>query len=382
MSEFPSRVSAIEPSATVRIGDLAAKRRAKGHDVIDLSVGDPDFVTPSHIRSAAKAALDNGETHYTSSAGLPELRKEIVKKLKEQNDIQAAASNVIVTPGAKHGLFEVLFSLLSEDDEVVLLDPSWVSYEAITRMCGGEVRRITLDSNTGFSLGDTDLSEAITNRTQVIILNTPSNPTGAVLSESDLRRIRDLAIDHDVWVIADEIYERISYDVTPVSIASFEGMAERTITVNGFSKSYAMTGWRVGYYVAPDRLIEQTSKVQSHTVTCATSFAQHGAIEALKGPEQPVTEMRQSFKNRRDAAVRKLRSEGVNITCPDGAFYLFLPVDSTDDVALCKELLNKNVAVTPGSAFGVDGYIRLSYANDQQRVLEGIDRISEHLQTN
>jgi aspartate aminotransferase len=213
-----------------------------------------------------------------------------------------------------------------------------------------------------------------------VLVNTPANPTGAVFSRDDLAAIRDLAVDHDVWVIADEIYEKLRYTTDHISMASLEGMANRTVTINGFSKSHAMTGWRLGYYTAPDNLLEQAKKIQSHTVTCATSFAQYGALAALQGPQEPVEALRQTFEVRRNAAIEKLREEGLQIKCPDGAFYLFVPVAADDDVALCESLLaEEGVAVTPGSAFGVSGYIRISYANSEQRVLNGIDRLAEHL---
>jgi aspartate aminotransferase len=382
MSSYSSRVTALEPSATVRIGDLADELRSEGADIVDLSQGDPDFVTPEHIRTRAKESLDDGETHYTASVGIERLREAIAEKLRSENDLSADADRIAVTPGGKQALFEVLFALLDEGDEIVLLEPSWVSYEAIVTMCGGQVRRVGLDPATGFALGDADLEAAVTDETTAILVNTPGNPTGAVFDRTDLERIRDLAVDHDAWVIADEIYEKLVYGAEHVSIGSLDGMAERTVTVNGFSKSYAMTGWRLGYYHAPVELFEQATKVQSHTVTCATSFAQRGAVAALEGPQDPVAEMRETYRDRRDAAVERLREHGLDVTPPEGAFYLYLPVTADDDVALCERLLTeKNVAATPGTAFGVDGHVRLAYTTTTDRLLEGIDRIAEYLAT-
>jgi len=380
MSRVSSRISSVEPSATVRISNLASELSAEGKDIVDLSAGDPDFPTPDHIRSRAKDSLDEGQTHYTPSNGIVDLREAIASKLRRENNLSVTSDRVTVTPGGKQAIFEALFALLREGDEVVLLNPAWVSYKSIVTMCGGTTEAVRLDSNTGFTLGETDLSDTISNDTRAVIVNTPSNPTGAVLPKEYLQRIRDLAIDHDVWVISDEIYEKLIYDSTHTSIGSLEGMAERTVTINGFSKSHAMTGWRLGYYTAPDPILQQARKVQTHTVTCATSFAQHGACAALNGSQEPVRDMRATYRERRDAAMDKLNTEGIEIPSPNGAFYLFIPVTTDNDVKLCEDLLTEeHVAVTPGTAFGMSGYIRLSYANTKERVLEGIDRISGYL---
>jgi len=380
MYEYASRVMDVKPSATVRISSLSKELKSRGEDIVDLSAGDPDFPTPDHIRDRAKTSLDEGQTHYTPANGVPELRDAIAQKLRNENDVPVSAEEIIVTPGAKQGLFEALFSLLEEGDEVVVFDPAWVSYESIVKMCGGSLSRVKLDVEDDFTLGDTDLAAAITDETRAVIVNSPSNPTGAVFSRENLERIRDLAVDHDAWVIADEIYEKLTYGVDHVSLASMDGMADRTVTINGFSKSHAMTGWRLGYYTAPDSLLTQTGKVQSHTVTCATSFAQYGAVAALNGPQEPVKKMQTLFEKRRDAAVDALLDRGIDVSYPDGAFYLFVPVDSQDDVAVCETLLkDEGVAVTPGSAFGISGYVRISYANTQDRVVEGIERMAHRL---
>jgi aspartate aminotransferase len=380
MPRFSPRVTGVEPSATVRIADLAAEYRSKGRDVVDLSQGDPDFDTPAHIREAAADALEDGETHYTASAGLPDLREAIAAKLADENDVPTAPDRISVTPGGKQAIFEALFALLDEGDEVVLLDPSWVSYEAIVRMSGGTLNRVRLDPDRGFRIDETALRAAVTDETRAIVVNTPANPTGAVLPEADLSIVRDLCVEHDVWAIADEIYEAIRYGADHVSLASLSGMADRTVTVNGFSKSHAMTGWRLGYYTAPADLFEQAAKVQSHTVTCATSFAQRGAVAALEGPREPVEDMRATFERRRDVAMDDLADAGVTVPTPEGAFYLFLPVSTTDDVDLCETLLrDEGVAVTPGSAFGVPGYVRVSYAADEATIRDGIDALVPHL---
>ncbi|MFB6312047.1 MAG: pyridoxal phosphate-dependent aminotransferase [Salinirussus sp.] len=380
MSSFSRRVMNVEPSATVRIGDLAAELRSHGQEIVDLSQGDPDFDTPDHVRRAAREAIESGETHYTPSAGIQPLREAIARKLESDNDLDATPDSVTVTPGGKQALFETLSALLGEGDEVVLLDPSWVSYEAIVNLCGGRLNRVPLDPDSGFRLDESVLTEAIGDQTKAILINTPSNPTGAVLPRSDLMAIRDLCVDHDVWAVADEIYESIRYGVDHVSLGSLDGMRDRTVTVNGFSKSHAMTGWRLGYFHGPEPLVEQSRKVQSHTVTCATSFAQHGAVAALEGPQTPVDEMVGTFERRRDAAISTLSDAGLSVPTPDGAFYLFLPVTTDDDVGLCERLLEEDgLAVTPGSAFGMDGFVRVSYAAAVGDVERGIETLAPHL---
>lgn len=380
MGKFSDSVERVEPSATLRISDLASELEGKGADVVDLSVGEPDFTTPEHIRTEAKASLDRGETGYTPSAGIPDLREAIAHKLREENGLRVERDEVVVTPGAKQALFETIFSLVRDGDEVVLLDPAWVSYEAMVKMAGGELNRVTLDPETGFTPGDVDLAEAVSDDTRLMIVNTPSNPTGGVFSRDELERIRDLAVDHDFWVISDEIYEKIRYGAEHHSLGAMDGMSRRTVTVNGFSKSYAMTGWRLGYFVAPDEVRDQASKVHSHSVSCATSFAQRGGVAAVDGPQEPVEEMVEAFESRRDTLVDALADAGVEIPKPEGAFYAFVPVDAEDDAALCEEILQEeHVATTPGSAFGVPGYMRVSYATSEERIKEGVERFAPYL---
>ncbi len=381
MEQFSRRVGSVEPSATLKISDLAGKLEEEGNDVVDLSVGEPDFTTPEHIREEAKASLDKGETHYTPSNGYSGLREAIAHKLRRENELDIDREEVIVTPGAKQALFESIISLVDDKEEVVLLDPSWVSYQAMIKIAGGEPMRATLDPSTGFTPGDADIKEVVSSDTKAIIVNTPSNPTGAVFSKKDLEEIRDLAVDNDIWVISDEIYEKIIYgEATHHSIGSMEGMSNRTITVNGFSKSYAMTGWRLGYYTAPQSLLNQSSKVHSHSVSCATSFAQRGGMAALDGSQEPVEEMREKFRDRRDLLLKELEKIGIDMPKPRGAFYAFIPVDTEDSQALCEELLEEQyVAAIPGHAFGVEGYIRVSYANSKDRIREGIQRMAGYI---
>lgn len=370
----------IEPSATVQMGDTASQLRADGVDIIGLASGSPDFITPKHIRTAAKGALDEGMTQMTMTKGLPELRQAIADKLEADNGIETEPERIVVTPGSKYSLFQSISALVRSGDEVVILDPSWVSYSAMVELAGGTVKRAKLDPDTGFSLGSVDLSSVVDDETKALILNNPSNPTGAVFSSSELEEIRDLAIDHDFWVIADEIYEKMTYDVDHLSIGSLEGMTNRTITVNGFSKSYAMSGWRLGYFTAPEEVIESVTRMQSQTVSSATSFAQHGAVAALQGPQDAVAEMRRTYESRIGTAMDILGDAGIDIPRPQGAFYIFVPVRSDDDVKLCETILHEDhVATTPGSAFGVPGYVRLACTTDAERIETGIRRLTDYL---
>ncbi|MFW5928908.1 MAG: pyridoxal phosphate-dependent aminotransferase [Halobacteriota archaeon] len=379
MDGFSDRIGRVEPSATLRISDLASELERDGADVVDLSVGEPDFDTPQHVKQAAKNALDRGETGYTPTTGITDLREAIAHKLRVDNDLAVERDEVVVTPGAKQALFETIVTLLRDGDHVLLLDPAWVSYEAIVKIAGGEVDRLTLDPETGFTPGDVDVAEGVTRDTRLIVVNTPSNPTGAVFSEDELREIRDLAVDHDLWVISDEIYEKIVYGATHHSLGAFDGMQDRTVTVNGFSKAYSMTGWRLGYYVAPEELRREAGKLHSHSVSCATSFAQHGGVAAIDGPREPVEEMVSEFESRRDVLLDVLEDAGVSIPAPEGAFYAFVPVDG-DDVEVAETALEEeHVATTPGSAFGVEGYVRLSYAASEERIVEGVERLEPYL---
>ncbi len=378
--EVSERLRRVEPSATLRISDLASELEQKGEDVVDLSVGEPDFKTPEHIIKAGKKALDEGKTGYAPTKGVQELRKLISRKLKQENNIKRSPEDIIVTPGAKQALFETFQGLIDNGDEVILLDPAWVSYEAMAKLAGGKLKRIKLDPKKGFTLNQEKITEKTSNKTRLLVVNTPSNPSGAVFSKEELKTIRDLAVDHDFWVISDEIYEKLIYDTEHISLASLEGMDERTVTINGFSKAYSMTGWRLGYLAAPIELTNEISKIQSHSVSCAANFVQHAGIKALEGPEKPVHEMRDKFKQRRDIALNLLEDIGVQIPKPQGAFYLFIPVKNENDKEICENLLQQEkVATTPGSAFGIKGYIRVSYANSEDRIKEGINRIKNYL---
>ncbi|GAB3671942.1 pyridoxal phosphate-dependent aminotransferase [Halopiger thermotolerans] len=375
--EFTDRVTRVEPSATLAISALATKLENEGADIVDLSVGEPDFPTPENIVEAGKDAMDAGHTGYTTSAGILELREAIVDKLAADG-LEHTTDEVIVTPGAKQALYEIVQSLVEDGDEVVLLDPAWVSYEAMVKMAGGSLTRVDL-SDSDFQLEPAldDLAEAVSDETELLIVNSPSNPTGAVYSDAALEGVRDLAVEHDVTVISDEIYKEITYGVEPTSLGTFDGMADRTITVNGFSKAYSMTGWRLGYFAGPEELIDQAGKLHSHSVSSAVNFVQHAGIEALENTDTAVEEMVEAFEDRRDLVIDLLDDHGVDVAEPQGAFYMMLPV-ADDDQEWCEGALeDAHVATVPGSAFGTPGYARISYAASEERLEEGIERLAE-----
>ncbi len=377
--EFAERVRRVEPSATLAISNLSSELEAEGIDVVDLSVGAPDFPTPENIVQAGKDAIDAGHTSYTTSNGILQLREAIAEKLTNQG-IDAKPSEIIVTPGGKMGLYEAINTLIGGGDEVVLLDPAWVSYEAMVKLAGGSLTRVDL-SPYDFQLepGLDDLADAVSDETKLLVVNSPSNPTGAVYSDAALEGVRDLAVEHDFAVISDEIYERITYGVEQTSLGSLEGMDDRTITLDGFSKAFSMTGWRLGYIHAPQPLIDEASKLHSHSVSCAVNFVQHAGVEALSSrTDDAVAEMREAFRARRDMLAELFADHGVDVPVGDGAFYMMVPV-ADDDQAWCETAIQEaHVATVPGSAFGAPGYARISYAASEKRLREAVERLAEH----
>jgi len=377
---FADRVQRVTPSATLAISNEASKLEAEGIDVVDLSVGEPDFDTPQNIKDAANEALAAGETGYTPSPGIPALREAIADKLADDGLDQYGPENVMVTPGGKQALYEVFQTLIDDGDGVVLLDPAWVSYEAMAKLAGGDVTRLDTaryDFQLEGAIGD--LGGLVTDETTLLVVNTPGNPHGAVYTDAALERVRDLAVEHDVTVISDEIYKEITYDgVEMTSIGSLSGMRDRTVTVNGFSKAYAMTGWRLGYFAGPESLLDQAGKVHSHSVSCATNFVQHAGVEALENTDEAVAEMVAAFEKRRDMLLGEFADRGVDVVEPQGAFYMMLPV-ADDDQSWCDEAISEaHVATVPGSAFGTPGYARISYANSKQRLREAVERLDDH----
>ncbi|MDS0298412.1 pyridoxal phosphate-dependent aminotransferase [Halogeometricum sp. S1BR25-6] len=376
--DFAARVQRVEPSATLAISNKAGELEEQGVDVVDLSVGEPDFPTPQNVVDAGQEAMDAGHTGYTSSNGIRELREAIAEKL-QGDGIDADADEVIVTPGGKQALFETFQTLVDDGDEVVLLDPAWVSYEAMAKLSNGSLNRVDL-APYDFQLEPAldDLSDAVSDDTELLVVNSPSNPTGAVYSDAALEGVRDLAVEHDITVISDEIYKEITYDADLTSLASMDGMAERTVTINGFSKAYSMTGWRLGYLHAPEDLVSQAAKLHSHSVSCAVNFVQHAGVEAITNTDEAVSEMRDAFRERRDMLADLFAEHDVEVPVGDGAFYMMLPVDE-DDTSWCERAIEEaHVATVPGSAFGSPGYARISYAASEERLREAVERLAEH----
>jgi aspartate aminotransferase len=377
--DFADRVQRVEPSATIAISNLAAELEAEGKDVVDLSVGEPDFDTPENIKDAAKQALDDGEVGYTPSNGIPALKEAIVEKFEEDGLDQYGTENVIVTPGGKQALYEVFQSVIDDGDEVCLIDPAWVSYEAMVKLANGSVTRMsTADYDFDLEPALDELAETVSDDTELLVVNTPGNPHGAVYSREALEGVRDLAVEHDFLVISDEIYKEITYgDAEPISLGTLEGMEDRTITLNGFSKAYAMTGWRLGYFGAPEELVDQAGKLHSHSVTCAVNFVQHAGVEALENTDDAVVEMRDAFEERRDMLVDLFAEHGKDVPEPEGAFYMMLPVWDDDQEWAEQAVEQAQVATVPGSPFGTPGYVRLSYAASKERLREAVDRLAE-----
>ncbi len=372
------RIERVEPSATLAISNKASALEAEGVDVVDLSVGEPDFPTPEPVVEAGHDALDAGHTGYTPSNGIPELREAIAEKHRARG-VDCGPENVLVTPGGKQALFETFQTLVDDSDEVVLLDPAWVSYEAQAKLAGADLRRVDL-SPYEFQLEPAldDLADAMTDDTALVIVNSPSNPTGAVYTEAAFEGVRDLAVAHDAHIVSDEIYAQITYGVDQPAAAAIDGLGERTITIDGFSKSFSMTGWRLGYLLAPEEIVSQAGKVHSHSVSCATNFVQHAGVTALtdSAVDDTIGEMVAAFHERRDLLAGRLADHGVDLSVGDGAFYA-MPRVANDDVAWCEAAIeDAHVACVPGSAFGAPGHARFSYAASQERLAEAVDRLA------
>lgn len=381
MPRFAKRVTSIEPSPTIRLGNLVSEMKGRGENVLSLSVGEPDFPTPAHIVEAAKKALDEGFTKYTPSTGIKELREAIAEKSVRENRIPAKPENVLVAP-TKHTLYMACMALLEPGDEAIIPDPGWVSYAPMVQLAGATPVPVRAGDEEGFVPSPEAVAEAISPRTRLIVLNSPSNPAGSVYPREAMRGIAELAEDHDLVIVSDEIYEKILYEGEHVSPASFDGMFDRTVTANGFSKTYSMTGWRLGWLLAPKPIVQEVAKVQEHTITCATAFAQKAGVVALRGPDEPLRAMVTEFRARRDLIVSELtRIDRVTCFEPAGAFYVFPKFDvPMDDRALGERILHDaKVAVTPGSAFGEAGagHLRFSYAASRETIKEGVRRIGD-----
>ena len=379
MRPVASRLKPIRPSPTVRLGVIVNEMKRWGEDVISFSVGEPDFPTPSHIVDAAKRALDEGWTKYVSSLGIPELREAIADKMKRENGVPGDKDGVLVAP-TKHALYIAITGLVDPGDEVIFPDPGWVSYGPMVQLAGGRPVPVRADEATKFELTAESIAQAITPRTKAVVINSPSNPAGSVFSKDTMRGLCDLVTDHDLFLISDEIYEKILYEGAHFSPASFDGMFDRTVTVHGFSKTYSMTGWRLGWLCAEKSLVKQLVKVQEHTITCAPAFVQMAGVAALKGPPSVVAAMVDEFRARRDLMAEEFRSlPGFRVARPAGAFYFFprYEADLPSDELAERLLTEGRVAVTPGAAFGASGesHLRFSYACSRDEVREGMARV-------
>lgn len=384
---FASRVLGVAPSPTLAVSQRARELRAEGIDVIDLGGGDPDFITPAHIREAAAAAMNAGDTHYAPSPGTPALLEAIAKKLHEDNEIAVnPKTDIIVTPGGKSAIFQAIMAFVEPGVDVMLLEPAWVSYQPMVELAGGRAIGVPLNPDNQFAITREILEEYVTPTTRIILLNSPNNPTGRVATLDELTAIADFAKAHDIIVFTDEMYEKIIFgDNVHISIATLPDMHERTLTFNGLSKAYAMTGWRLGYVAGPTGFIKKISLLQSHSVTCATSFAMAGAVAAYSGPQDIIHEMVAAWDRRRVLITDGLNAiNGLHVDPIEGAFYGYVDGRGTgmSIEELCTKLLDEaHVAVVPGTAFGASctGHFRLSFATSDELLQHSLDRIGKVL---
>ncbi len=394
-NRIANRMSAISPSLTLAISAKAKAMKAAGESVVSFSVGEPDFNTPAHIIEAAKKALDDGQTKYTPSSGLLPLRKAICEKLARDNGLDYEPSQIIVSNGAKHSIFNACYALLNEGDEVVIPAPYWLTYPEVVKVCGGVPKYLYCKKNNKYKFSAEELKAAITPKTKMLIFNSPSNPTGAVYNEEEIRAIAAVCEEAGIFVLSDEIYEKLCYNgVKPFSIAKCsEKMKDLTITVNGVSKTYAMTGWRVGYLAAPKDVAKAIDSFQSHATSNACSISQHATIEALKSSEEEIAQMVNVFDERRGKLLKLIDEiDGVRAIEPDGAFYVMLVVGDlygksyqgkkiTNSIEFADLLLEaEKVATVPGVSFGADDCLRLSYSLSEEDMVEGLRRIKKFIE--
>ena len=342
-------------------------------DAINLGIGEPDFDVPQNIKDTMKKSIDDNETHYTPNKGYIELREEIVKKFKNDNGIKTNPDNIIVTAGASEALYMCAQAFVDPGDEVILPDPSFLSYEACIKMAGGKIVPVDCRMENEFKLQADDVAEKITPKTKAIMLNSPSNPTGAVMDKEDIKAIADLSMDHNFLIVSDEIYEKIIYDKKHYSPAKY---SDNVITLNGFSKTYAMTGLRIGYLTANENYVEDLLKIHQYNIACASSTSQRGAYEALTGPQDEVVKMVEEFRKRRDLIVSRLNGMGYETVNAEGAFYVFPKIEDEDFVM---KAAKAGVITVPGIAFGSngEGHIRMSYANSYENIKKAMDILEE-----
>ena len=389
--DISSKLKSIQPSVTLAITAKAKSLKAQGIDIIGFGAGEPDFKTPKHIRDAAITAIEHESIGYTAASGMESLKQAICDKFKRDNNLEYTQDQIVVSNGAKHSLYNILAAICNPGDEVIVPNPYWVSYPELVRLVDAEPVFVECPESAEFKYTVEALEAAITDKTKAIILNTPNNPTGTAYNEEDLRKIADLAVKHNIYVISDEIYEKLLYEGTHVSIASFnDEIKDLTIVVNGVAKAHAMTGWRIGYTASNKEIAKVMSNFQSHATSNPNTIAQYATIEALNGPEDTLNEMVKAFKERRDFMVDKINSiENLSCLKPQGAFYVMVNISQLlgktiggkvieNSIDLADYLLdNAKVAVVPGIGFGNDNYVRLSYATSLENIKEGLDRIEK-----
>ncbi|PIP63806.1 aspartate aminotransferase [Candidatus Roizmanbacteria bacterium CG22_combo_CG10-13_8_21_14_all_34_12] len=383
MKKLSKRALAINPSLSMSINSKAKEMKKQGLDVVSFAAGEPDFDTMFHIKEAAKKAIDEGFTHYTSTSGIIELKEAVCAKFRRDNWLDYEPKNIIVSTGAKQCLFNIIMVLVDPGDEVIVPIPYYLSYEEMIKIAEGKC--VFLKTNN-FKINSQDLEKAITPKTKMLILNSPSNPTGVVYDEKELKQIASICLKHNIYILSDEIYEKIIYGKKHVSIASVnEKIKKLVIVVNGVSKSYAMTGWRIGYAAAEEEIIKAAARLQDHTTSNPTSISQKAALAALEGPEDHVAKMVYEYKKRRDFMVDRLnRIDGVIASRPDGAFYVFANISKfyglevKGSLVFAQKLLeDAYVAVISGIVFGDDRYIRLSFATGMEHIKRGLDRLEK-----
>lgn len=391
MKQLSQRIQSLPASITLAVNDKAKALQAQGRDIIALAGGDPDFATPSHVVAAAIAAMQQGDTHYPAPmVGLPHTLEAIANKMARDNNIHLnPRSDIIVTPGGKWAIYLALAAILNPGDEVLYLEPVWVSYPPMITLAGGTPVPVSLDSSDNFRITAAALRAKMTPRTKALMVNTPCNPTGRVLTQAELDDIVAVALEADLYVIADEIYEKLIFNGrSHLSVAAAPSMADRTLTVNGLSKAYAMTGWRMGWLAGPTPIMKLAAKVNSQTVSCASTITMHACTAALNGPQDIVAQMRDSYQQRRDFMVKALNEiDGVECRSIEGAFYLFprFPISSKNSLELAEALLDKaGIASTPGIGFGQsgEGHVRFAISTamrDLERAVERLAKVAHEL---
>lgn len=384
---------AISPSPTLFLDAKYKQMKKDGIPVVGFGTGEPDFATPENINKAAIAAIENGFTKYTPASGTIELKQAICKKLKDDCGLDFGIENIVVSNGAKHSLTNIFMTICEKDDEVIIPAPFWVSYPEMVKIAGGVPKYINTTEENGFQFSPEEFEAAITPRTRALVLNTPSNPTGMVYTEDVLRKIADIAVKHNIYVVFDEIYEKLVYEGEHINIATFgEDIKNLTIIVNGMAKAYAMTGWRIGYTASNAEVAKAMSNIQSHATSNPNSIAQAASVEALLGDQSSVVAMRKEYIKRRDYMVDRINSiDGISCRKPNGTFYIFMNIKEllgkekygkvfNTASELCDDILERAlVAMVPSEGFGVDGYVRLSYATSVENIKEGLDRIEKYI---